>query len=354
MTPSESFHQLMAQGSALHEAGQAAQALASFRQAQALSPGDAQAASACAALLSELGQMQEAFDVLHAVRDTLWLDADGASNYAIAAESCGLLEQAHEGYRRALSIDPHHLRTLNNWALMAAQAGDWKLAVERLTRCRDLAPTNPTHWCNLADVQIAARRFAQASAGLADALQRFDPEPSLSVRLAIALAFDGQIEAAQSRIDKLEPAAQDLLALLEAQVEAQRLQWQAKGLTVRVEGPPVRMPVDADKITSAVSNLLSNAIRFSPPQGTVRLVLSQPPGHVRLDVFDQGPGVDRVDRDRVFEPFYRGVRQPDDAVRGTGIGLSIVQEYVQAHGGSVRLVDEGAHSFFRIDLPHAA
>ena len=163
-----------------------------------------------------------------------------------------------------------------------------------------------------------------------------------------------RFNAAAFEARQLQRRDTDLLALLEAQVEAQRLQWQAKGLTVRVEGPPVRMPVDADKITSAVSNLLSNAIRFSPPQGTVRLVLSQPPGHVRLDVFDQGPGVDRVDRDRVFEPFYRGVRQPDDAVRGTGIGLSIVQEYVQAHGGSVRLVDEGAHSFFRIELPHAA
>ena len=174
------------------------------------------------------------------------------------------------------------------------------------------------------------------------------------------LQLQGEIEAllrfnaAAFEARQLQRRDTDLLALLEAQVEAQRLQWQAKGLTVRVEGPPVRMPVDADKITSAVSNLLSNAIRFSPPQGTVRLVLSQPPGQVRLDVFDQGPGVDRVDRDRVFEPFYRGVRQPDDAVRGTGIGLSIVQEYVQAHGGSVRLVDEGAHSFFRIELPHAA
>lgn len=173
------------------------------------------------------------------------------------------------------------------------------------------------------------------------------------------LQLQGEIEAllrfnaAAFEARQLQRRDTDLLALLEAQVEAQRLQWQAKGLTVRVEGPPVRMPVDADKITSAVSNLLSNAIRFSPPQGTVRLVLSHPPGQVRLDVFDQGPGVDQVDRDRVFEPFYRGVRQPDDAVRGTGIGLSIVQEYVQAHGGQVRLVEEGAHSIFRIELPHA-
>ena len=146
----------------------------------------------------------------------------------------------------------------------------------------------------------------------------------------------------------------DLLALLEAQAEAQRLQWQARGLKVAVEGTPVSLPIDADKIASAVSNLLSNAIRFSPKGGTLRILLSRHAGTARVDVIDQGPGVAPADRDHVFEPFYRGVRQPEDAVRGTGIGLSIVQEYVAAHGGTVRLVDEGAQSFFRIELPHAA
>ena len=143
-----------------------------------------------------------------------------------------------------------------------------------------------------------------------------------------------------------------LLALLEAQVESQRLQWQARGLRVLVEGPDLSVQVDADKIGSAISNLLSNAIRFSPRGGTVRLVLTRQPGQVRIDVIDQGPGVAQPDRERVFEPFYRGVRQPEDAVRGTGIGLSIVHEYVVAHGGRVQLVSDGVHSLFRIELPH--
>lgn len=146
----------------------------------------------------------------------------------------------------------------------------------------------------------------------------------------------------------------DLLALLEGEVEAQRLQWQARGLRVLVEGSPLTLPIDAEKIASAVSNLLSNAIRFSPKGGTLRLILSRQEGFVRVDVLDQGPGVALPDRDHVFEPFFRGARQPEDAVRGTGIGLSIVQEYIAAHGGTVRLVEDGAQSFFRIELPHAA
>ena len=146
----------------------------------------------------------------------------------------------------------------------------------------------------------------------------------------------------------------DLIALLEAQVEAQRLQWQARGLRVVVQGSPVSLAIDGDKIASAIGNLLSNAIRFSPKQGTVRLAVSRVPGRVRIDVIDQGPGVAPADRPHVFEPFYRGARQPEDAVRGTGVGLSIVQEYIGAHGGRVELVEDGDHSFFRIELPHAS
>jgi two-component system sensor histidine kinase GlrK len=163
-----------------------------------------------------------------------------------------------------------------------------------------------------------------------------------------------RFNAAAFEARQLQRRDTDLLALLEAQVESQRLQWQARGLRVLVEGPVVSLQIDAEKIASAVSNLLSNAIRFSPKGGTVRLSLSRQADHVRVDIYDQGPGVAKADRDRVFEPFYRGARQPEDAVRGTGIGLSIVQEYVVAHGGRVLLVEEGLHSFFRMELPHAA
>lgn len=174
------------------------------------------------------------------------------------------------------------------------------------------------------------------------------------------LILQGEIEAllrfnaAAFEARQLQRRDTDLLALLEAAVESQRLQWQARGLRVLVEGPAVTLQIDPEKIASAISNLLSNAIRFSPKGGTVRLTVSMAPGQVRVDVSDQGPGVAQGDRDRVFEPFYRGVRQPEDAVRGTGIGLSIVQEYVVAHGGRVQHVEDGTHSFFRIELPDAA
>ena len=145
----------------------------------------------------------------------------------------------------------------------------------------------------------------------------------------------------------------DLLALLEEQVEAQRLQWQARRLHVSVQGEPTVLPLDADKMGPAIGNLLSNAIRFSPEGGAIRIALTHLPGCVRVDFQDEGPGVHENDRTRIFEPFYRGRHQPQDAARGTGIGLSIVQEYVNAHGGRVYVVPEGRHALLRIELPHA-
>ncbi len=158
----------------------------------------------------------------------------------------------------------------------------------------------------------------------------------------------------------------DLRALIEQQISAQQLQWQAKRIEVTVRGDAPQPAVDADKLGTALGNLLSNAIRFAPTGGHIHFQLSHAPGRVMLDLLDDGPGVAASDVERVFEPFYRGEVQPEGAVRGTGIGLSIVREYIDAHGGRIGLVrpeaagshaaraapaTSGAH--FRIELPHA-
>ncbi|MCJ7799106.1 MAG: HAMP domain-containing histidine kinase [Polaromonas sp.] len=144
----------------------------------------------------------------------------------------------------------------------------------------------------------------------------------------------------------------DLLQLLEQQVDAQRLQWRARELSVSVVGESLHMDVDPEKIGTALANLLSNAIRYSPLKGLIRLELSRLPGLARIDIHDQGRGVAPADRERVFEPFYRGERQPTDGVRGSGIGLSIVHEYIAAHGGRIVLLPDQPGAHFRIELPH--
>lgn len=162
-----------------------------------------------------------------------------------------------------------------------------------------------------------------------------------------------RFNAAAFEARQLKRERTELIALLEDQVDIQRLQWQAQALTVRVEGEPVTMPLDRVKIASAVGNLLSNAIRFSPHGGHIHLVLLDLPGRVCIDIVDQGPGVAEADRERIFEPFFRGERQPTGTVRGTGIGLSIVHEYILAHGGRITLLPQRQGAHFRIELPHA-
>ncbi|NPC58887.1 sensor histidine kinase [Caenimonas soli] len=174
------------------------------------------------------------------------------------------------------------------------------------------------------------------------------------------LTLQGQIEAllrfnaAAFEAGQLQRSRTNLTDLIEEQIDAQHLQCQAMQLNVVVEGEPVMLTVDREKLGTTIANLLSNAIRFSPRGGTIRVQVSAQPDHVRIDVLDQGPGVAATDRERVFEPFYRGERQPKDAVRGTGIGLSIVKEYIQAHGGRIGLPSDSQGGHFRIELPHAS
>ncbi len=174
------------------------------------------------------------------------------------------------------------------------------------------------------------------------------------------IALQGQIEAllrfnaAAFEARELRRQRTPLLPLIEEQIEAQRLQWQANGLTVRAEGEPIAVAVDPVKLGTAVANLLSNAIRFSSRGGTIGIVVSSTADSAHIDINDAGPGIAEGDRDRIFEPFYRGERQPQHSVKGTGIGLSIVQEYIAAHGGRIRLLPDGPGARFRIELPRSA
>nr|WP_315395849.1 HAMP domain-containing sensor histidine kinase [uncultured Duganella sp.] len=171
-------------------------------------------------------------------------------------------------------------------------------------------------------------------------------------------ALQSQIEAllrynaATFDAHHLHREATDMAALVARVIAGQRLQWQAARLTVATVGAARPISVDADKLSVAIANLLSNAVRFSPAGGVVGFRLEEHDGRLWIDCLDQGAGVAPNDAARIFEPFYQGQRQPPGARRGNGIGLSIVHEYVAAHRGTLQLLpsERGAH--FRIELPY--
>ena len=123
-----------------------------------------------------------------------------------------------------------------------------------------------------------------------------------------------------------------------------------------VSGGVKGLVVYGDKVmlTTAVRNLLDNAVRYSRPRGRVSVGVSQHDGLVSIAVVDQGEGIAPEARERVFERFYRGDKARSRETGGSGLGLSIVKHVIADHGGRVNLWSEaGKGSTFTVLLPEA-
>lgn len=141
-----------------------------------------------------------------------------------------------------------------------------------------------------------------------------------------------------------------LRALVEAVVESQRLAWQARELSVELAVDDLALNADRERIRTALDNLLSNAIKYSPPRGTITIRAWRADGEAVIEVVDQGPGIAEADRAHVFDPFYQGRIPAAGAVKGSGLGLSIAQEHVLAHGGRLQVL-AGPGARFELRLP---
>ncbi|MFZ0550154.1 MAG: HAMP domain-containing sensor histidine kinase [Steroidobacteraceae bacterium] len=135
-------------------------------------------------------------------------------------------------------------------------------------------------------------------------------------------------------------------------LENQQLTLLSQRVRLDVQVEDVTLVADRGKIRLILENLVSNAVKYSPKGGTIHIKAATATGAIIIDVADNGPGIPKEDRDHVFEAFYTGRAAKSIAVKGTGIGLSVVLEFVAAHGGTVQIMDgeyQGAH--FRIRMP---
>lgn len=173
-----------------------------------------------------------------------------------------------------------------------------------------------------------------------------------------AITLQNQIEdllkfnAAAFEARKLKRQSTNLLDLIEDQIEAQKLQWQASNLSVSVQGNAIIIEVDKEKMAAVISNLLSNAIHYSPDSGHILFQLNIQNDKIYIDIIDEGPGISEEDSKHIFEPFYKGKTPPKGSVRGTGIGLSIVKEYILAHGGKIVFLQDRKGAHFQVELPY--
>jgi signal transduction histidine kinase len=143
----------------------------------------------------------------------------------------------------------------------------------------------------------------------------------------------------------------DVGALVAEVLQSYRPLFADRGITFSVEGPPAAViaSFDYDRLVQVLSNLLGNAMKFTPHEGTVRLQVERRAGEVELVVRDSGPGIHPDALPHVFERFWQ---IDDDAHRGLGLGLYICERIVQAHGGRIWAEsDFGKGATFRFTLP---
>jgi signal transduction histidine kinase len=168
-------------------------------------------------------------------------------------------------------------------------------------------------------------------------------------RLVDDVLFAAQAEAGRMSLD---PRRMDLAEVASESVDALRPTAVERGIELRLE--PQRLPAvtaDRDRVGQAIDNLVSNALKFTPPGGSVEVRLGGADDVAVVEVSDTGLGMSEEDRARVFDRFFRAGATRDSAP-GVGLGLTIVKAIAEGHGGNVSVEsEEGVGTTFRIELP---
>jgi two-component system sensor histidine kinase SenX3 len=202
---------------------------------------------------------------------------------------------------------------------------------------------------------------------LAEALDSASEDPEQVRRFAHRLSEESQRLAriTQDIIELSRLQAADALTdaelvsvkqVISAAVDQNRVAAEVRGIELAMRGDK-RAEVYGDEtlLVTAVHNLISNAIQYSPPGSRVGVGVRTVDGVVEIAVTDQGEGIPEEDLDRVFERFFRVDQARSRHTGGTGLGLAIVKHAVQNHGGDIRVWSQpGRGSTFTIRLPEAS
>lgn len=245
-------------------------------------------------------------------------------------------------------------------------AGQFNRMAERLeSSFGDLAAERDALRCFIADASHELRTPITALRNFNDLLQ--------GAAVDDPVARTEFLAESQVQIDRLELVTRDLLdlsrldaglvaldlddhdvgELIEAAASAFKVLAQENEIALSLwpPMPPVQLRCDRARIELALSNLLDNALKFTPSGGQVGIGAEQMDDVVRLWVRDNGPGIAVEEQPHVFERFYRG---RGNHTEGSGLGLAIVKSVVLAHGGQVSVESEpGAGCLFIIELPQA-
>ena len=182
------------------------------------------------------------------------------------------------------------------------------------------------------------------------AAQTIFEEASRLNRMVVELTDLERLQAGKLSI-KSEPI--DMGRLSEAVVQNLAVVAEQKDINLEADFAPVLIVIgDGDRLAQVLMNLISNALKFTPAGGTVRVVAAQALGGVSVSIHDSGIGIPAEELPRVFERFYQ-VDKARGPQRGTGLGLAIAMEIVEAHGGRITVESRGRNrgAVFSVRLP---
>ena len=158
----------------------------------------------------------------------------------------------------------------------------------------------------------------------------------------------------ESRAVSMDPFPVRLDALVTAALSGMRPQADRHRIALRGTAEPATVQADRDRVLQVLTNLLDNAIKFTPEGGTVEVSVTSTPAEAVVSVTDTGRGIPADDLPRIFDRFYRVDRSRSREAGGTGLGLAIAKHIVEAHGGRISVASRlNAGSTFAFTLPLA-
>jgi two-component system sensor histidine kinase GlrK len=158
---------------------------------------------------------------------------------------------------------------------------------------------------------------------------------------------------AQARKDPIVKSATQLDNLIHGVVADHRNSTLARKIKLDVQLVSVTIYGNPKQLETVFDNLVSNAVKFTPDQGLIRILLKKDANTVTCLVENSGDGIDEEERGHIFSPFFQGEKAGKSVIKGSGLGLAMSREYIQSHSGTIRLLQSKKGACFAVTLPLA-